>query len=317
MNRLVTAGLAVALAAAGLAAQAQEKKQMAFVVNGASDFWKLAEAGVAAAQAELPDYELQFRYPAQATAALQNALMDDLVAAGTDAIMISSVDPKTSTDAFNRVAAQVPLFTTDSDAPQSDRVAYIGSSNTDAGVQAGELALKALPDGGKCMGFVGLLGADNAVERIDGFRKAVEGSKVELVDVRGDDIDFARARSNVDDVLAANPEITCMVGFYSYNPPKIYEALQAAGKLGAITVIAFDEDPITLGAVRSGEFAGTVVQQPYEWGYQGMKLMAKHLEGDTSLIPEDGLIIVPTKIVDQSNVDAFEADLKAKIQSAS
>ena len=221
MNRLVTAGLAVALAAAGLAAHAQEKKQMAFVVNGASDFWKLAEAGVAAAQAELPDYELQFRYPAQATAALQNALMDDLVAAGTDAIMISSVDPKTSTDAFNRVAAQVPLFTTDSDAPQSDRVAYIGSSNTDAGVQAGELALKALPDGGKCMGFVGLLGADNAVERIAGFRQAVEGSKVELVDVRGDDIDFARARSNVDDVLAANPEITCMVGFYSYNPPKI------------------------------------------------------------------------------------------------
>ena len=71
------------------------------------------------AQGELPNYELQFRYPAQGTAALQNALMDDLVAAGTDAIMISSVDPKTSIDAFNRIAAQVPLFTTDSDAPQT------------------------------------------------------------------------------------------------------------------------------------------------------------------------------------------------------
>ena len=313
MNRLIVTGLAAALAVAGAAAGAQDKKQMAFVVNGASDFWKLAEAGVAAAQAELPDHELQFRYPAQATAALQNALMDDLVAAGTDAIMISSVDPKTSTDAFNRIAAQVPLFTTDSDAPQSDRIAYIGSSNTDAGVQAGELALKALPDGGKCMGFVGLLGADNAVERIAGFRKAVEGSKVELVDVRGDDIDFARARSNVDDVLAANPDITCMVGFYSYNPPKIYEALQAAGKIGAITVIAFDEDPITLGAVRNGEFAGTVVQQPYEWGYQGMKLMAQYLGGDTSMVPEDGLIIVPTKVLDKGNVDAFSANLKATL----
>lgn len=318
MKRLVmTTSLAVALALGGLSAEAQDKKQMAFVVNGASDFWKLAEAGVAAAQAELPDYELSLRYPAQATAALQNALMDDLVAAGTDAIMISSVDPKTSTDAFNRIAAQIPLFTTDSDAPQSNRVAYIGSSNTDAGVQAGEIALKAMPDGGKCMGFVGLLGADNARERIEGFRKAVEGSSIELVDVRGDDIDFARARSNVDDVLAANPEINCMVGFYSYNPPKIYEALEAAGKLGAVQVIAFDEDPITLGAVRSGNFAGTVVQQPYEWGYQGMKLMAKYLEGDKSMIPADGLIIVPTKVIDKENVDAFEADLKAKIASAS
>jgi ribose transport system substrate-binding protein len=318
MKRILITGIAVALATAAASAQAQEKTQMAFVVNGASDFWKLAEAGVAKAQGELGDaFDLQFRYPAQATAALQNALMDDLVAAGTDAIMISSSDPKTSIDAFNRIAAQIPLFTTDSDAADSDRIAYIGSSTTDAGVQAGELALKALPDGGKCMGFVGLLGADNAVERIAGFRQAVEGSGVELVDVRGDDIDFARARSNVDDVLAANPEIDCMVGFYSYNPPKIYEALQAAGKLGEITVIAFDEDPITLGAVRSGEFAGTVVQQPYEWGYQGMKLMAQYLGGDTSMIPDDGLIIIPTKIIDQSNVDEFEADLKEKIASAS
>ena len=310
MQRTLIAGVAVVMAMAG-AVQAQDKPQLAFVVNGASDFWKLAEAGVAKAQGELPGYELQFRYPAQATAALQNALMDDLVAAGTDAIMISSADPKTSIDAFNRIAAQIPLFTTDSDAPDSNRIAYVGSSNTEAGVQAGEIAKKALPDGGQCMGFVGLLGADNAVERIAGFRQAVEGTGIELVDVRGDDIDQTKARSNVDDVLAANPDITCMVGFYSYNPPRIYEALQAAGKLGEITVIAFDEDPITLGAVRSGEFAGTVVQQPFEWGYQGMLLMAKYLEGDSSMVPEDGLIIIPTKIIDQSNVAEFIEQVKA------
>jgi ribose transport system substrate-binding protein len=310
--KLAVSTLALAALLSG-SASAQDKPQLAFVVNAASDFWKLAEAGVNKAQEELPGYELQFRYPAQGTAALQNALMDDLVAAGTDAIMISSADPKNSIDAFNRVAAQVPLFTTDSDAPDSDRIAYLGSSNTLAGVQAGEIAVKALPDGGKCMGFVGFLGADNAIERIAGFRQAIEGSGIELVDVRGDDVDFARARSNVDDVLAANPDINCMVGFYSYNPPKIYEALQAAGKLGQVTVIGFDEDPITLGAVRAGDFAGTVVQDPYQWGYQGMLLMAKYLEGDTSGVPEDGLIIVPTKVIDAANVDAFEAELKARI----
>ncbi len=313
MKLKTTASIAAVALLAASSVFAQEKPQLAFVVNAASDFWKLAEAGVNAAQAELPDYDLQFRYPAQGTAALQNALMDDLVAAGTDAIMISSVDPKTSIDAFNRIAAQVPLFTTDSDAPDSNRIAYLGSSNTAAGIQAGEIAIEALPDGGTCMGFVGFLGADNAIERIAGFRQAVEGSGIELIDVRGDDVDFARARSNVDDVLVANPEVDCMVGFYSYNPPKIYEALQAAGKLGEITVIAFDEDPITLGAVREGSFAGTVVQDPYQWGYQGMHLMADFLEGDTSGVPDDGLIIVPTKVISQDNVDAFEAELKERI----
>jgi ribose transport system substrate-binding protein len=313
MKKIIGISALAALALSASAAMAEDKPALAFVVNAASDFWKLAEAGVKAAQAELPGYELQFRYPAQGTAALQNALMDDLVAAGTDAIMISSADPKNSIDAFNRIAAQVPLFTTDSDAPQSNRIAYLGSSNTDAGVQAGEIAVKAMPDGGKCMGFVGFLGADNAKERIAGFKQAVDGKGIELVDVRGDDVDFARARSNVDDVLAANPEINCMVGFYSYNPPKIYEALQAAGKLGSITVVAFDEDPITLGAVREGSFAGTVVQDPYQWGYQGMKLMAAYLEGDKSQVPENGLIIVPTKVIDKANVDAFEAELKARV----
>ncbi len=291
-------------------AGAADKPKLAFVVNAASDFWKLAEAGVKKAQAELPDYDMSLKYPAQPTAAQQNALMDDLVAGGTKAIMISSADPKTSIDAFNRIAGQIPLFTTDSDAPQSKRIAYLGSSNTDAGVQAGETMVKALPNGGKCMGFVGLLGADNAKERIAGFKKAIEGHNITLVDVRGDDVDFARARSNVDDVLAAHPEITCMVGFYSYNPPKIYEALKAAGKLGKITVVAFDEDPVTLGAVKEGSFAGTVVQQPFEWGYRGMKLMASYLKGDKSGIPANGLIIVPTKVIDKSNVDQFQANMK-------
>jgi ribose transport system substrate-binding protein len=313
MRLAKTAGLVLAASLIASSAGAQEKPALAFIVNAASDFWKLAEAGVRDAQKELPGYELQFRYPAQGTAALQNALMDDLLAAGTDAIMISSVDPKTSVDAFNRIAKEIPLFTTDSDAPNSDRIAYLGSSNTQAGIQAGEIAKKALPNGAKCMGFVGFLGADNAVERIAGFRQAVEGSGIELVDVRGDDVDFARARSNVDDVLVASPEIDCMVGFYSYNPPKIYEALQASGKLGEITVIAFDEDPITLGAVREGSFAGTVVQDPYQWGYQGMKLMAAYREGDKSIVPADGLMIVPTKVIDKSNVDSFEAELKMRI----
>jgi ribose transport system substrate-binding protein len=313
--KLYTTALALSLAAALAAttAVAQDRKSMAFVVNGASDFWKLAEAGVKKAQAELPGYDLQFKYPEQAAAAVQQRLMDDLVAAGVSAIMVSAVDPKSSTDALNRIGRQVPLFTTDSDAPDTNRIAYIGSSNGDAGRQAGEIALKALPDGGKCIGFVGLPGADNARERIEGMKAAIAGSKVELIDVRGDDIDMTRAKRNVEDALAANPDIDCMVGFYSYNPPRIYEVLKESGKLGEVAVIAFDEDPITLGGVREGTIAGTVVQQPYEWGYEGMKLMAKFLEGDKSGIPADALVIIPTKIIDKDNVDAFEAELKSRI----
>ncbi|MCA0050380.1 sugar-binding protein [Mesorhizobium sp. B283B1A] len=307
---VATAALLLGLTATAIA-RADDKPTLAFVVNGASDFWKAAEAGVKKAQGELPDYTLELKYPEQSSVAIQQRLMDDLVTAGVKGIMVSAVDPKTSTDGLNKIASQTALFTTDSDAPQTKRVAYIGSSNVDAGKQAAEIAKKAMPDGGKCLGFVGLLGADNAKERIQGMKDGLAGTKIELVDVRGDDIDQARAKKNVEDALVASPDVTCMVGFYSYNTPRIYEALRDAGKLGSITVVGFDDDPITLGGVKEGTIAATVVQQPFEWAYQGMKLMAAYLKGDKSGIPAGNLIIIPTKIIGKDDVDAYAANLKA------
>ncbi|CAL79306.1 Putative sugar (D-ribose) ABC transporter (periplasmic binding protein) [Bradyrhizobium sp. ORS 278] len=316
MKRLWMVGASALLAMAlGMgSAGAADKKVLAFVVNGASDFWKIAEAGLKKAQGELPDYTLQLKYPEQAAAAVQQRMLDDLVAAGAAGIMVSAVDPKNQTEHLNKIAGQTVLFTTDSDAPQSKRIAYIGSSNTELGKDAGKLMLKALPNGGKCVGFVGLLGADNARERIEGVKETIKGSKVELVDVRGDEIDQTRAKRNVEDILAAMPDVSCLVGFYSYNTPRIYEVLKEAGKLGKIKIIGFDEDPITLGGVKDGAIEGTVVQQPFEWGYQGMKLMAKVVQGDKSGVPANGIIIVPGKVIEKSNVDDFMAQMKTMLK---
>ena len=296
----------------GASAHAAEKKTLYMIPNGSSDFWKAAEAGVKKAQGELPGYTLQLKYPEQSSAAIQNRLMDDLLAGGAAGIMVSAVDPKTQIDELNKVGAETVLFTTDSDAPSSKRIAYIGSSNVDAGKQAGELMKKALPNGARCMGYVGLPGADNARERVEGIKDAIAGTKITLVDVRADDIDQPRAKRNVEDTMTADPSINCMVGIYSYNTPQIYLALKEAGKLGQITVIGFDEDQVTLGGVKEGSIVGTVVQQPYEWGYQGMKNMAKYLEGDKSFIPASHLMIIPTKIIEKGNVDAFAAELKER-----
>ena len=312
VSLIAAAGVAASVMLSGMASAA-DKKVIVWVPNGASDFWKLAEAGMAKAQKELPDFDLQWKYPERADAAIQQRLIDDLIAAGAAAVAVSPLDPKNQAEGFKKVAAQVPLFTFDSDAANSDRTFYIGSSNTELGKNAGEIAVKALPNGGKCMGFVGNTGADNAVERIAGFKEVAGPKNIELIDVRTDDHDQTRARANVDDTLVAHPEVNCMVGFYSYNPPKIFESLQANGKLGQITVIAFDADPITLGAVKDGSFAGTVVQQPDEWAYQGSKMIAAFLNGDKSVVPANTIDIIPGKIIDKENVDAFSADVKAKL----
>jgi ribose transport system substrate-binding protein len=305
----MAAGVAISVAAL-TPAMAADKPTLAFVANVASDFWKAAEAGMRKAQAELPDYNLEFKYPAQGTTADQQRLFEDLVSSGVKAIIASVVDPK-ATDDINKIAAETDFFTTDSDAPQSNRIAYVGSSNVLAGNQAAEIAKKAMPDGGKCMGFVGLLDAANYKERAQGFTDGLKGTKITLVDTRADGGDQTKAKSNVEDVLTADPSITCMVGFYSYNTPQIYQALKESGKLGQITVVGFDDDPITLGGVADGSIAGTVVQQPFEWAYQGFKMMAAYVGGDKSVIPANKLDIVPTKILYKADIPAYEANLKA------
>src|SRR6202171_5961486 len=153
MKRILVAGLSAALALAISSASAADKKTLAFVVNGASDFWKIAEAGVKKAQGELPNYDLQFKYPEQAAAAVQQRVMEDLVAAGVAGIMVSSVDPKNQTEGLNKIASQTLLLTTDSDAPQSKRVAYIGSSNTALGKDAGRPIMEGGAAGGRGAGF--------------------------------------------------------------------------------------------------------------------------------------------------------------------
>src|SRR6185503_2373765 len=91
---IAAAGAAISLLLSG-PAMAQSKPKLAFVVNGPSDFWKIAEAGVRKAQKELPDLELLFKYPERGDAAIQKRLLDDLLAAGVAAVAVSVLDPKT------------------------------------------------------------------------------------------------------------------------------------------------------------------------------------------------------------------------------
>jgi ribose transport system substrate-binding protein len=138
----------------------------------------------------------------------------------------------------------------------------------------------------------------------------LEGSNVEIIDIRTDEVDFARAKRNVEDTLTKYPDISGLVGLYSYNTPQIVEAVRSAGKTGQVKVIGFDEDPVTLRGIADGIVDATVVQQPYEFGYQSMKGLAKVIEGDKSWIPQDGLIIVPTKVIDSSNVEEFQNQMR-------
>lgn len=295
------------------AVEAQDKKTLALVTNASADFWTIARRGTEKAAAELPNYNIEMYVVSEATAAEQRRVLDNLLTKGVAGVSISAVDPANSNDILNKVAEQAVLFTTDSDAPESNRVLYIGTDNVAAGEEAGKLIKQALPEGGQIMLFVGTMGAANARERVEGIRKQLEGTKVEILDIRTDEVDFARAKRNVEDTLTTYPDIDGLVGLWSYNTPQIVEAVKASGRAGDVKVIGFDEDPVTLRGIADGVVEATVVQQPYEFGYQSMTLLAKYIEGDRSFIPENELLIIPTKVIDPSNVADFMKQMQAML----
>lgn len=286
-----------------------KKFKVAFVTNNASDFWTIARKGCEKADNELPDVDVEFKIPGEGTAAEQRRIIDDLLAKGINGIAMSPVDPNNQTQMINDAAKQVLVVTQDSDAPNSDRACYIGTDNVAAGRQAGELIKEALPQGGKIMVFVGKLDARNAQERYQGIKESLQGSKVEIIDARTDDTDRVRAKANVADTLVKYPDVAALVGLWSYNGPAILNAVTDAGKVGKVKIICFDEEDETLAGVKSGAIFATVVQQPFEFGYQSVMLMAKVLAGDRSGIPANKLKIVPTLVIKQAEVDAFKTKI--------
>lgn len=283
--------------------------RVAFVTNNASDFWTIARAGTEKAAQEL-GCEVLFRIPAQGTAQEQQQILESLIVTGIDGVAISPNDPANWTEVLNEFAAQVPLVTQDSDAPESDRVCYIGTDNYEAGKAAGALIRETLPEGGRIMLFVGRRDAQNAQDRIRGIEDSMSDSGITIVDILTDDTDRAKAIANVETTLVQYPDVACLVGLWSYNGPAILSGVRDSGKLGQVAIVCFDEEPETLRGVADGHIVGTVVQQPFEFGYASVKLLHALAEGDASGVPPSKQLFIPVQTITQENVEAFRIRLE-------
>ena len=298
--------------AAAPAADPNKKLHLAFVTNNASDYWTIVRKGVEKAEKEDPNVQVDFELPKPPEAADQKTIIENMVTKKVDGIAVSPVDAKNEKDLINDAAKQTLVFTQDSDAADSDRVCYIGTDNHAAGVKLGEEIKKSLPNGGKIVIFVGQLDAQNAMDRIGGVEEALKGSNVTIADKRTDNADHAKAKTNASDILTSMPDVAGLVGIWSYNGPAILSAVEDAKKIGKVKILCFDEENDTLRGVKAGSIDATIVQQPYEFGYQGVQLMAKYLRGDKSVVPAEKKVIIDTKVLHKDDVDAFKADLDKK-----
>ncbi len=325
---VLIATLLAALAACGDSGRGGAAR-IAFVSNGVDPFWDVAAAGARAAEREL-GVSVTVVFPSPGTIDEQRQKVQDLLVRGVDGIAISPIDGANMTPFLDEVASRVHLVTQDSDAPQSKRRCFIGVDNYAAGRACGKLVRAALPDGGKVAIFVGRLEQDNARLRRQGvidelLGRSFERSRQDAVDAplsgggftivatRTDDFIATQAKANAEDVLVKHPDLAAMVGLFAYNAPACLEALRGSDRIGAVKVAAFDEQEATLAAIEAGEVLGTVSQNPYQYGYQSVRILTALSRGDESLLPASGVLATEPTVVTAANLAQFRADLAAAI----
>ncbi len=309
-------------------------KTFAFVTNGKYAFWELAEPGVVKAGRDL-GVEVLFRMP-ENTMSGQKQTLEDLLNRDVDGIAVSVLHPENQNPLLNRIADRVPLVTHDSDAPNSKRSCFVGVDNYEAGRLVGELALETLPEGGKLALFIGNLSQDNArlrrqgfldvvlgraeptpLDRVDPTGAALEGTLADgrtfaVVGTYTDDGDTLKAKANCEDALNRYPDLVGVAGFFQYNPPACLTALRSKGSLGKVAVFGFDENEDTLNAIEAGHCAGTVVQNPYEYGYQSIRILEGLSRGDDSVLPEGGVLRIPARTIRKDDLAGFRAEVAAQ-----
>lgn len=329
--RLIGAALCVSMilvAGAALAAEAPQggRPRIAYITNGVDPFWVIAEKGAMDAAAKF-NADVQVIMPDGAND--QKQKLEDLLTRGIDGVAISPIDAKNQTPLINAAGKKTKVITHDSDAPDSERLLYIGMDNYKAGRMCGQLVKEAIPDGGKVAIFVGRLEQDNAKLRRQGVidelmgrdedssrydppDAKLKGDKYEIVGTRTDQFDRAQAKSNMEDMVALHPDLACAVGLFAYNPPACIEGLKRLDKLGKIKLVAFDEQDTTLQAIKDGHCHGTVVQNPYMYGHESVRILAGMHRGATRGMPKGKFLDIPARKITKANVDEFWADLRDK-----
>ncbi|MGK3961509.1 sugar-binding protein [Sorangium sp. So ce118] len=285
--------------------------KLAFITNNASEFWKIAQAGVRKYEQE-SKVQVDVKMPPNGTTEEQNQIVENLSSQGYDAIAVSAIAPNDQVPVLNKAAEKSKLITFDSDAPKSNRLLYIGTNNHEAGKALGAHIVKLLPSGGKMAVFVGTLSADNAKQRLQGIQDAIAGKNIEIVDKREDNTDRAKARSNVEDIINAHPDLKLVAGLWSYNGPAIAAAIEALGKKGKVLAAVFDEEEETLTAIENGTISATVVQKPFQFGYLASKWaheLATKPDAAKAQIPANKSIDTGIDLIEKSNV----ADFKQKL----
>ncbi|RCW46492.1 sugar-binding protein [Paenibacillus prosopidis] len=244
-------------------------------------YWRSIEQGAREASRE---YGMQLEYvgPFRINPNEQIKLLEKAIAAKADAVLLQGInDPRYRALIDKAVGIGIPVITVDTDEPDTRRLTYVGTDNLEAGKLMGELVAKAAGNGGSIAVLLGNELAPNQQLRLSGFRSVIQRHpNLSIVDVRSSNISRLQAAGVAEDILINSPKVRFMVGFSALDGIGALEASERV-RPQELNIFAFDDLDETIEGIREGKIESTIIQQPYEIGFDAVSQLNDYLNGKT------------------------------------
>src|SRR4051794_19272311 len=285
-----------ALAWAGVAQPADAKDKVFALVpkNMNNPFFDQARDGCQKAAAEIGGGTCYYIRPGERCGgAGQIPMVQGLICKKVDGRPGLGANPPASARAAQAPkAAGIPFITWDSDLlPEAKdlRATYIGTVNTEIGVEVAKRAMALKPDGGTFCIQSGGPAAVNHNERIKGMLQTLPPDKWKQVAgcPQYNNDDFPLSVAEMTDVLAKYPKLDAFLntGGAPQMLPEAYQQLlskyQDRVKSHDLVLVFVETMDVQMGFLKQGLSDGQVGQRPYEMGYRAMYVLNDLTNGKT------------------------------------
>jgi ribose transport system substrate-binding protein len=272
-----------------------EPVNVVFVTGGSGPYWQIAANGARAAAKDL-NADVKIEMPSDAESLPEQAqILEAIDEKSVDGVALSPLDAAGQTELINELATETFVVTFDSDAPDSKRTGYVGTSNYAAGRVCARLAQEAMPEGGEIAVILANTTKDNLQDRKGGFQEIIGqittanekngGPTFAIVETLVDGGDNEKCAELINKAITDHPQLRCFVGMNARHGPILCEVLKKADKLGKIQIIAFDEAEETLDGIEEGNIFATVAQDPFGYGYEAVNMLCKLARADEAQRP--------------------------------
>lgn len=223
----------------------------------------------------------------------QVALVEEMVAAGVDAIVIAPADSKALVPALRRAHdAGVVVVNIDnrldSDILQQAglRIPFVGPDNREGAKKVGAFLASQLKKGDAVAILEGIRTSFNGQQRREGFVAAMEAAGIQIVDSQSADWDMNQANAIASAMLSEHPEIKAILAANDSMALGCVAAITSSGRRGEVLVVGFDNISAIQEMISTGAVIATADQHGDQLAVYGIEFALQMLE-DSGVTPED------------------------------